>query len=73
MNDKKDMILAALLAIDQLAVQFAVLDEIYPDFGELSEALIGYRDDLMRRAHIAENDFEAYKRMVLNEIGDAVE
>ena len=73
MNDKKDMILAALLAIDQLAVQFAVLDEIYPDFRELSEALIGYRDDLMRRARIAENDFVAYKNMVLSEIGDAVE
>jgi hypothetical protein len=73
MNDKNDMILAALLAIDQLAVQFAVLDEIYPDFGELSEALIGYRDDFMRRAGVAENNFEAYKRMVLNEIGDAVE
>jgi hypothetical protein len=73
MSDKNDMILAALLAIDQLAVQFAVLDEIYPDFRELSEALIGYRDDFMRRARITENDFEAYKRMVLNEIGDAVE
>jgi hypothetical protein len=73
MSDKKDMILAALLAIDQLAVQFAVLDEIYPDFRELSEALIGYRDDLMRRARIAENDFVAYKNMVLNEIGNAME
>ena len=73
MSDKNDMILAALLAIDQLAVQFAVLDEIYPDFRELSEALIGYRDDLMRRARIAENDFVAYKNMVLSEIGDAVE
>jgi hypothetical protein len=74
MSDKKDMILAALLAIDQLAVQFAVLDEIYTDFRELSEALIGYRDDFMQRARIAENDFAAYKRMVLNEIGsDAVE
>jgi len=73
MNDKNDMILAALLAIDQLAVQFAVLDEIYPDFDELSKALIGYRDDLMRRARIAENDFVAYKNMVLSEIGDAVE
>ena len=74
MNDKKDMILATLLAIDQLAVQFAVLDEIYPDFRGLSEALISYRDDFMQRAHIAENDFVAYKRMVLNEIGsDAVE
>ena len=73
MSDKKDMILAALLAIDQLAVQFAVLDEMYPDFRELSEALIGYRDDFMRRAGVAENNFEAYKRMVLNEIGDAVE
>jgi hypothetical protein len=73
MSDKKDMILAALLAIDQLAVQFAILDEIYPDFGELSEALISYRDDLMRRARIAENDFVAYKNMILSEIGDAVE
>jgi len=73
MSDKNDMILAALLALDQLAVQFAVLDEIYPDFGELSEALISYRDDLMQRARVAENDFAAYKRMVLNEIGDAVE
>jgi len=67
------MILAAMLALDQLAVQFAVLDEIYPDFKELSEAFISYREDLMRRAGIAENDFAAYKRMVLNEIGDAVE
>jgi hypothetical protein len=73
MNDKKDMILATLLAIDQLAVQFAVLDEIYSDFRELSEALIGYRDDLMRRARIEERDFVAYKNMVLSEIGDAVE
>jgi len=73
MSDKKDMILAALLAIDQLAVQFAVLDEIYPDFKDLSEALISYRDDFMRRSDVAENDFAAYKRMVLNEIGDAVE
>ena len=73
MNDKKDMILAALLAIDQLAVQFAVLDEIYPDFRELSEALIGYRDDLMRRARIEERDFVAYKNMVLSEIDNAVE
>jgi len=73
MNDKKDMILAALLTLDQLAVQFAVLDEIYPDFRALSKALISYRDDLMRRADVSENDFEAYKRMVLNEIGDAVE
>jgi len=73
MSDKNDMILAALLAIDQLAVQFAVLDEIYPDFGSLSEALISYRDDFMQRACIAESDFEAYKRMVLSEIGDAVE
>ena len=73
MSDKNDMILAALLAIDQLAVQFAVLDEIYPDFRELSEALISYREDFMQRAHIAENDFVAYKNMVLSEIGDAVE
>jgi hypothetical protein len=73
MNDKKDMILAALLTLDQLAVQFAVLDEIYPDFRALSKAFISYRDDLMRRADVSENDFEAYKRMVLNEIGDAVE
>ena len=73
MSDKKDMILAALLAIDQLAVQFSVLDEIYPDFRELSEALISYRDDFMQRAHIAEKDFVAYKNMVLSEIGDAVE
>jgi len=73
MSDKKDMILAALLAIDQLAVQFAVLDEIYPDFRELSEALIGYRDDLMRRARIEERDFVAYKNMVLSEIDNAVE
>ena len=73
MSDKKDMILAALLAIDQLAVQFAVLDEIYPDFRDLSEALIGYRDDLMRRARIEERDFVAYKNMVLSEIDNAVE
>jgi hypothetical protein len=73
MNDKKDMILAALLTLDQLAVQFAVLDEIYPDFRALYKAFISYRDDLMRRADVSENDFEAYKRMVLNEIGDAVE
>jgi len=73
MNDKKDMILAALLTLDQLAVQFAVLDEIYPDFRKLSEALTSYRDDLMQRADVSENDFEAYKRMVLKEIGDAVE
>ena len=73
MSDKKDMILAALLAIDQLAVQFAVLDEIYPDFRELSEALIGYRDDLIRRARIEERDFVAYKNMVLSEIDNAVE
>ena len=73
MSDKKDMILAALLAIDQLAVQFAVLDEIYPDFRELSEALISYRDDFMRRARVEENDFVAYKNMVLSEIGDAME
>ena len=73
MSDKKDMILAALLTIDQLAVQFAVLDKIYPDFRELSEALIGYRDDLMRRARIEERDFVAYKNMVLSEIDNAVE
>ena len=73
MNDKREMILAALLMFDQLAEQFGALSTVYPDFDDLSRKIQDYRDDFATSVKISEGDFVAYKRMVLNELGDAVD
>ena len=70
MNDKREMILAALLMFDQLAEQFGALSGVYADFEDLSAKIQSYRDDFAASAKVSDDDFSAYKRMVMNEIGN---
>ncbi len=73
MNDKSEMILASLLMLDQLAEQFDVLSGVYPDFADLAAKIRGYRDDFAGAARISDDKFAAYKSIILDEVGNAVD